>query len=108
MSWISIEDVLRIMLHILHDENLHGPVNAVSPAPATNREFTQTLAGVLSRPAWLPAPAAALRMILGEMAEELLLSSTRVIPRRLNEAGYTFLHDHLESALRRLLGCISG
>ena len=88
----------------LAEENLDGPVNAVAPQPVTNAEFTRTLARVLRRPAFLPLPAWAARAALGEMADALLLSGTRVRPRRLLESGYNFLHPDLEPALRALLG----
>jgi uncharacterized protein (TIGR01777 family) len=104
MSWIAIDDVLSAILHCAVTENLHGPVNAVAPAAVTNAELTRTLARVLHRPALLPVPAPALRLVLGEMAQELLLSSTRVWPRRLIESGFSFQYAELESCLRHQLG----
>jgi NAD dependent epimerase/dehydratase family enzyme len=79
-------------------------VNAVAPHPVTNEEFTGILGHVLGRPTILPMPAFAARMALGEMAEELLLSSARVEPRKLVSSGYTFRHPELEDALREMLG----
>jgi NAD dependent epimerase/dehydratase family enzyme len=76
----------------------------VSPEPVTNRVFTDTLARVLSRPALLPVPAALVRLLLGEMGEELLLASTRVQPERLTRAGFPFAFADLEAALRHVLG----
>lgn len=105
MSWIALDDVIGVIHHaLLHDE-LKGPVNVVAPEPVRNAEFTAALARVLRRPAFLPVPAVALRLLLGrEMAEELLLSSTRVVPRRLQGAGFQFRHTDLEQALRFELG----
>lgn len=103
MSWVSISDLTRIIVHALNVETLEGPVNAVAPAPVTNREFTKTLGGVLSRPTLFPMPAFAARLAFGEMADALLLSSTRVTPNRLQESGYDFQHPELEGALRHVL-----
>ena len=104
MSWISREDLLRAIEHLLGASGLDGPINAVSPTPVRNAEFVRILAGVLGRPALLPVPAAAIRLALGEMGRELLLASARVVPRRLEQAGFRFLHPDLESALRAELG----
>lgn len=103
MSWISMNDLVAVFDHVLRTETLRGPVNAVSPCPVTNREFTATLARVLRRPAFLSIPSPALRLFLGEMADELLLASQRVEPSRLKASGYCFRHPDLESALRYLL-----
>lgn len=103
-SWIAMDDVLGAILHCLETESLEGPVNCVSPQPATNREFTKALGKVLSRPTIFPLPGFLARIILGEMADALLLSSTRVEPRRLVETGYDFRHPELEDALRHILG----
>jgi len=104
MSWISIDDVVGVIHHALTDERLSGPVNTVSPGPVTNLEFTKTLGRVLSRPTVFPMPAFAARMAFGEMADELLLSSARVLPDRLGATGYRFRAPALEDALRHLLG----
>ncbi|MEL7087707.1 MAG: DUF1731 domain-containing protein, partial [Planctomycetota bacterium] len=104
MSWISIEDHLRIMYRAMFDAKLHGPLNAVSPHPVTNAQFTQTLAKVLRRPAVVPAPGSVLRRVFGEMADEALLSSQRVEPLRLNEVGFVHRQPRLEITLRELLG----
>lgn len=103
-SWIAIDDVLGAIVHAIHKSDLSGPVNLVSPQPLTNREFAKTLGKVLGRPALFPAPAIALRIALGEMADALLLSSTRVIPDRLMSTGYEFRFDSLSDALRYCLG----
>ena len=104
MSWISLDDVLGSLESILVTESLAGPINLVGPEPVTNAEFTRVLARVLRRPALLPVPAVVLRVMLGAMADDLLLASTRVIPRRLQESGYAFRHPELSAALRYLLG----
>lgn len=104
MSWIAIDDVVGAIHHCLMNEALRGPVNAVSPQPATNRDFTKMLGVVLSRPTVLPLPAFAVRLAFGEMGEELLLSSTRVEPTELRSADYTYRFPELRGALQHLLG----
>lgn len=99
-SWIALEDVLGAVRFILKNEDVKGPVNAVSPEPATNREFTKTLGRVLHRPTPFPVPAFAARWAMGRMADEMLLASARVQPVRLLEAGYSFRYPQLEQALR--------
>ena len=103
-SWIALDDVLGGLVHAMATESLAGPVNFVAPEPVTNREFASTLGRVLSRPAILPAPAMALRLALGEMADALLLASTRVDCDRLRDSGYLFRFPSLEPCLRYLLG----
>ena len=103
-SWISIDDLIGSIHHALMTDALVGPINAVAPQPVTNREFTNTLGRVLRRPTLVPMPATAARLALGEMADELLLASARVEPRRLLETDYPFRHPQLEQALRHLLG----
>jgi uncharacterized protein (TIGR01777 family) len=104
MSWIVRDDVLGAILHGIRTDSLTGPVNAVAPAPVTNTEFTRILARVLGRPAVLKLPAFALRLALGELADQALLASQRVVPGRLLATGYRFRHGELEPALRHLLG----
>jgi len=104
MSWVAIDDLLAIILFALTTPALSGPVNAVAPQAVTNRVFTNTLAEVLARPALLPIPAAAVRLLFGEMGQELLLASTRVDPQRLTAAGFRFAFPQLEDALRHVLG----
>jgi hypothetical protein len=104
MSWIALDDVVRAIEHVLDHDEHSGPVNLVAPTPATNREFTKTLGKVLSRPTVLPMPAFAARLAFGEMADELLLSSTRVAPAVLQASGFDFQCADLEAALRHLLG----
>ena len=102
-SWIHIEDFVAAVHHILHDNSLRGPVNMVSPNPVTNSEFTRTLAAVLKRPAILPIPAFAARLAFGELADEGLLTSARVEPKRLITGGFEFKFPQLDSALQDLL-----
>jgi uncharacterized protein (TIGR01777 family) len=104
MSWIGIDDLVGAIGHALGTQALVGPVNAVSPAPVTNAEFTRVLGRVLGRPTVARVPALALRIAVGEMADAALLASTRVRPARLLESGYRFRHPDLEGALRHLLG----
>jgi uncharacterized protein (TIGR01777 family) len=104
LSWISLHDIARAYLHALTHEDLAGPVNATSPNPVTNAEFTRVLARVLGRPAFFHVPAIAPRLALGELAEELLFTSIRARPARLLETGYTFGSPDLETTLRHTLG----
>ena len=102
VSWVAMDDEVGAIRHVLEREDVAGPVNAVAPRPVTNAELTKTLGDVLSRPTLVPAPAFALRLALGEMAEALL-ASTRVRPERLVATGYRFLFPELEPALRHVL-----
>ena len=104
MSWLSIDDAIGAIHQCIRTETLRGAVNAVAPTPATNAEFTRTLARVLRRPALIPVPQFAARLAFGEMADALLLASAGVIPARLQESGYDFRFPDLEGALRHLLG----
>ncbi len=103
VSWITLDDIAGAIEHLLSNEQLSGPFNLVSPRPVTSRRFTDTLASTLRRPALLPMPAAVLQVLFGPMADELLLASTRAIPRRLLASGYQFRDPELDAALRRVL-----
>lgn len=103
MSWIDLEDVVGVIMFALKQDELRGPVNVVAPEPVTNQEFTKAMGEALSRPTILPVPAFAARLAFGEMADALLLSSIRVEPARLKEAGYVFKHPKLEDSLRHNL-----
>jgi uncharacterized protein (TIGR01777 family) len=103
MSWMSLPDVVSAIFHIIQEAQLSGPVNMVSPILVTNAEFTRTLANVLHRPAIFTVPAFALRIVVGEMADEAVLASTRVLPARLAETGFHFQHARLALALETLL-----
>lgn len=104
MSWITLDDVVGAIRHILTRSALRGPVNVATPNPVTNAEFTRSLARVLHRPAVFPLPAFVARAALGEMADELLLVSARLEPAKLSFNGYAFRFPQLEPALRHILG----
>lgn len=103
MSFVALDDVVRAILHILGCETLAGPVNVVTPRPVTNAEFTKALGSALSRPTLFPVPALAIRTLFGEMGEQLLLASQRVIPKRLTTSGFSFAHPDITSALAAAL-----
>ncbi|HXY00334.1 MAG TPA: TIGR01777 family oxidoreductase [Candidatus Limnocylindrales bacterium] len=103
MSWVTLEDVVSILRFSLENGAVRGPINVVSQQPVRNTEFTAALGKALRRPALFPAPAFALRLMLGEMADALLLSSQRVVPRQLERVGYRFQHSVLEPSLSALL-----
>lgn len=105
VSWIEIDDLVGVIYRMLFDDRLEGPVNATAPAPVANREFARTLGRVLRRPAWAPLPAPLVRLLFGEMGRELLLSSARVLPSRLQASGFRFFSPDLETAFRHALGC---
>ena len=99
MSWISLEDVVGIVNFALENESVRGALNVVAPNPVTNEEFTKTMGTVLYRPTFLPLPEFAVHMVFGEMGDALLLDSTRVVPKRLKDAGYQFKFADLKRAL---------
>ncbi len=102
-SWVALQDVVSAIEWMLHTPEAVGPYNVVAPDPLTNTQFTTALARVVGMPAILPAPAWGLRLALGEMADALLLSSCRVVPRRLQEQGFSFKYPELEPLLRSQL-----
>lgn len=104
MSWVTLPDVIGLLSYGLTEERVRGPFNAVAPEPVTNAEFARTLGAVLGRPAIVPIPALALRLALGEMADQALLASQRAVPERLLHWGYQFQHPSLERGLRAVLG----
>lgn len=104
MSWITIQDAVRVLLRASEDEDLSGPVNAVAPAPVRNIAFTRSLGRVIRRPTLAAVPAAALRLVAGSKADEMILASQRARPARLATAGFEFLHPELETALHSVLG----
>jgi hypothetical protein len=103
MSWVSLADTARAFAFAVENEHVHGALNLAAPDSVTNAEFTRTLGRVLHRPTLLTVPAFVLRALGGEMAQETLLASQRVIPERLLEAGFNFEDIELEPALRKLL-----
>jgi len=103
-SWVALDDVIGAMMFALQNPSLRGPVNVAAPSPVRNEEFVRTLARVLHRPAIFPVPAFVVRSLFGEMGQELLLNSYRVVPAKLQAAGYKFRYADLEAALRAQLG----
>jgi NAD dependent epimerase/dehydratase family enzyme len=104
MSWVSVDDAVGALYHALLDTRCSGPINVTAPESVTNAQFTTTLGRVLRRPTLLPVPSLALRAVFGPMAEETILGSARVEPRRLRETGYVFRQPTLEAALRHVCG----
>lgn len=103
ISWVAIDDAIGAIKIAFSDDSMRGPVNVVSPNPVTNEVFTKTLGHVLSRPTALAMPAFAAKLAFGEMADEMLLTSQRVVPKKLVEVGYDFQQPELEGALRKYL-----
>ena len=103
MSWVALEDAVGAILFALETESLRGPINVVSPQPVTNLEFTKTLGRALSRPTIFAVPKFAARLAFGEVADALLLSSARVEPLRLKEAGYKFQYPTLEATMHHII-----
>jgi uncharacterized protein (TIGR01777 family) len=101
ISWITLSDLCRVVDHVLMTDTLSGPVNAVSPQPVTNRDFTAALASAVARPALLPIPRLAVRLALGQMADALLLASTRVVPEKLWASGFHFEDSDIRHALAK-------
>lgn len=104
ISWIGLHDAIGAMLHALVSKSLQGPVNIVAPEPVTNRELLGTLARVLHRPLLPPVPAGLVRLLFGQMGQEVLLDSCRASAAKLLASGYRFRHPDLSTALRTLLG----
>ena len=103
MSWIHVEDAATAFVQAATSSEFDGAYNLVSPAPVRNKDFSHALGRALRRPAILPLPAFMIRLMFGEMGETLLLASTRVLPRRLDEHAFAFQHPELDSALEHLL-----
>lgn len=104
-SWVTLEDQVLAILHILETDSLTGPVNVSSPNPVRNEDFAEVVGDVLSRPSAIPVPEFALKLALGsDAAEELILASLRVIPEKLLDSGFEFAHPDIESGLRAAYG----
>jgi uncharacterized protein (TIGR01777 family) len=103
LSWVDLDDLVAMIEFLIDANTIEGVVNAVAPQNITNEEFTRTLGTVLSRPTFLPAPAFAIRMTMGQMGEELVLASQRAVPDRLQDAGFAYRYPSLESSLRHAL-----
>ena len=104
VSWMSIDDVIGGIRFVMENESMRGPVNLVAPNAVSNREFTEALGRVLHRPTVFPMPAFVAQAVFGEMANDLLLASTRAVPRELLDNGYKFLHPEIGRAFEYLLG----
>lgn len=107
VSWISIDDAVGALVHLLMTRSADGPFNVTAPTPATQREIARALGRVLRRPALFPLPSFAVRLLFGEMGEELLLASTAAVPTRLLDSGHDFRHATVGEALAHLLGRVS-
>ncbi len=103
MSWIALDDLIKMIHFVLENENLRGAFNAVAPNPVSNEEFTKTLGTVLGRPTFLSVPEFAIKTLFGEMGETLLLESARVVPQKLQDAGFVFDFSNLEDAMKHVL-----
>lgn len=103
MSWIELDDLIRLIHHALDNENVSGALNAVAPNPVTNEEFTKTFGKVINRPTIIPIPEFAIKLLFGEMGENTLLASTRVLPEKTQNTGFDFKFNDLESALKHAL-----
>ncbi|WP_372367111.1 TIGR01777 family oxidoreductase [Candidatus Uabimicrobium sp. HlEnr_7] len=103
VSWISINDIVGIIEHIIDNKNVSGPINACAPNPVTNQEMTKTLGKVLSRPTIFPVPRFVFKTLARQMSDEMLFSSTRAKPKKIMDSGYVFQHNFLQDALQDLL-----
>lgn len=102
-SWIALDDVVGAMRFAVEKDSLQGPVNTVGPAPIRNADFVRALGRQLHRPTMFPLPEFVVRTVMGEMGQEMLLASARVLPAKLNAAGYTFRHAELQDAFAAAL-----
>jgi uncharacterized protein (TIGR01777 family) len=103
IPWIHLEDEVKAIRFLIEKKNLQGVFNLSSPNPLTSRDFSRTLGKVLKKPTWLPVPGFVLRLFLGEMASELILSGQRALPKKLLESDFKFQYPELESALSQIL-----
>jgi uncharacterized protein (TIGR01777 family) len=100
MSWIELEDLISVINFTLENERARGAINATAPNPATNEKFTKTLGEVLNRPTFIPIPEFGVKFMFGEMGETLLLQGSRVLPKKLEDLGFTFKYPELKEALQ--------
>ena len=103
MSWVVIDDLVKMLVFAIENENVNGAFNATAPNPVQNEEFTDTLGKVLSRPTIIPVPAFGIKMLFGEMGERLLLEGCKVLPKKLEDAGFKFDYPKLDNAIRHAL-----
>jgi len=101
-SWIHRQELMRIMLYVLDHDHIRGAVNATAPQPVTNKDFSMALGRALHRPVWIPIPAFALKLLLGEAAD-VILTGQNVLPKAITAAGYRFVHPELGEALESIL-----
>ena len=104
MSWITRDDLVRLIAHAIADTRVEGPLNGTAPNPVRNSDFTRALASALHRPALLPVPAAPLRWIAGDLVRELLLGGQKVLPEKAVAAGFEFRDAEIGAALAKMLG----
>jgi uncharacterized protein (TIGR01777 family) len=102
VSWISLSDLIHIINYIIQNKTISGAINAVSPQPITNRQYSKALGKALARPVILKTPSILLKIVLGEMANALLLSSSRVLPEKLTNSGYQFIHPTIDQAFEAI------
>lgn len=98
-----MDDLIGIIHHVVSHPDLSGPINGTAPTPVTNKVFASTLGNVLKRPAFLPLPGFVLKLLMGKMGEELLLSGHRAIPEKITHSGYSFIYETLEGALSSVI-----
>ena len=103
MSWLTLGDLVEMIVFLLNNDNVSGPVNCVAPNPVSNREFTRQLGKELRRPTFLPVPSFPLRLVMGDMADEMILAGQHVRPEKLINAGYKFKNERLSAALAAVL-----
>jgi uncharacterized protein (TIGR01777 family) len=102
LSWIHKDDEVGIIMHVLQNQEISGPVNATAPGPVTMRQFSETLGAVLDRPSWLPVPGFVLKLAMGEMSG-MVLTGQRALPCKALDTGYEFRFNSLEKALANIL-----
>ncbi len=103
MSWVHMDDLVNAIVYALETPSINGPINGTAPNPVTNKAFSKALGVALNRPAIIPMPAFVLKLMMGEMAEELLLSGQRVVPAKLTQSGFEFKYPQLDDALRDII-----
>ncbi len=103
LSWIHVEDWVRLMMWVIRSPDISGTINATAPEPVTNREFSKAIGRALHRPSWAPAPGFVLRTLFGEMADAILIKGQRVVPKRAQELGFRFKFPGIDAALEDLL-----
>lgn len=103
MSWISLEDAVRAIIYAIENESIKGAINIVAPNPVTNFDYTKILGKVIHKPTIFPVPKFGIKLLFGEMGEELLLASNRVLPKKLLDSGFVFKNEHLAGALKSIL-----